>query len=303
LASSVPWSQLNDRRPATAYGVARTNFRGTCQHPHRVERHIKGAGSARQAQQAYSALRMDYELEQRLDAFVRGESVETAFIEEFCAVCATTPDFTWDALATTDQYYRRGKISAELNRRIRYAIVRPALTRRVAVRADATPIAPVAQLVAPEELQALRYDLFRRRTESWCATARASRRSSPLAADIAMPSRRWGANSSHHEFIPSSHSLPDHILRRISRRRDVAPCRIAPNATDLAPGQCGFGHRNSWQQSPFSWLSRLPQRYEKHRSPEWRRPLQHRRKWLQRSFSTSASIASDTSSGRATARR
>ncbi len=105
---------------------------------------------------------MDYELEQRLDAFVRGESVETAFIEELCAVCATTPDYTWDALATTDQYYRRGKISAELNRRIRYAIVRPALTRQVAVRADATPItpaAPVARVVAPEELQALQYDL------------------------------------------------------------------------------------------------------------------------------------------------
>jgi hypothetical protein len=138
---------------------------------------------------------MDYEFEQRLDSFVRGESVETAFIEELCAVCATKPDFTWDVLATTDQYYRRGKISAELNRRISYAIARPALTRQVAAGADATsiapkaviapiapkaviapiapkaaiapiapiapkaPIAPAAQVVAPEELQEMRYDL------------------------------------------------------------------------------------------------------------------------------------------------
>lgn len=156
------------------YCVAPTNFCGICQHPHRVKRHIKGASSAQLAQRNQSAFLMNFELEQRLDSFVRGESVESAFIEELCAVCATTPDLTWDVLATTDQYYRRGKISAELNRRISYAIVRPALTRQVAAGADAisiapiapvaavapkAPIAPAAQMVAPEELQALRYDL------------------------------------------------------------------------------------------------------------------------------------------------
>ncbi|MFI4888907.1 MAG: hypothetical protein ACHQIL_00085 [Steroidobacterales bacterium] len=117
---------------------------------------------------------MDYELKQRLDAFVRGESGETAFIEELCAVCAATPGFTWDVLAVTDQYHRRGKISADLSRTIRYAIARPAVARQVtgcaepapmasiapiAPMAPTAPMAPVAPVAAPDELQALRCEL------------------------------------------------------------------------------------------------------------------------------------------------
>lgn len=83
---------------------------------------------------------MDYELEQRVDAFVRGESDAPAFIEELCAVCAATPEFAWDVLAITDQYHRRGKISADLNRTIRYAIERPALARQAPEFDDATPM-------------------------------------------------------------------------------------------------------------------------------------------------------------------
>jgi hypothetical protein len=111
---------------------------------------------------------MDYELDKRLDAFVRGESCETALIEELCAACASTPDLTWDVLAITDQYHRRGRISADLSRTIRYAIERPAVAREVAGFADATPAAPivavgpaaqVALVAALDVLQALRSEL------------------------------------------------------------------------------------------------------------------------------------------------
>ncbi|MGA2776082.1 MAG: hypothetical protein ABSF94_00885 [Steroidobacteraceae bacterium] len=87
---------------------------------------------------------MEYELAQRLDAFVRGEFEEPAFIEELCAVCAATPDFAWDVLAITDQYHRRGKISADRNRTIRFAIERPALERQAPKLLEAEPIASIA---------------------------------------------------------------------------------------------------------------------------------------------------------------
>jgi len=132
---------------------------------------------ASRAQRLYIGLRMDYELDQRIDAFVRGESDAPAFIEELCAVCAATPDFAWDVLAITDQYHRRGKISADLNRTIRYAIERPALARQAPEFDDATPlprtmrIAPIACTTQPatsaraagvalqDEIRALRSEL------------------------------------------------------------------------------------------------------------------------------------------------
>lgn len=111
-------------------------------------------------------------LEQRLDAFVRGESGETALIDELCAICVDTPDVAWEVLAVTDQYYRRGKISADLSRTIRNAIERPALARQVAGCAEVKPVAekPVpptqssASVAAPgvaahDDLYALRSEL------------------------------------------------------------------------------------------------------------------------------------------------
>ena len=108
---------------------------------------------------------MDYTLEQRLNAFVGGQSGERAFIAELCAVCDATPDLAWDVLALTDQYHRRGKISADVNRAIRYAIVRPALTRQTVGCADVRPVlpvvsvVPVVHVVAPDEVQALRCEV------------------------------------------------------------------------------------------------------------------------------------------------
>jgi hypothetical protein len=70
---------------------------------------------------------MGYNLQQRLDAFVSGECSPSAFVQELFVLCDATPDSAWDALALIDQYYRRGKLSADLFRTVRYRIERHVL--------------------------------------------------------------------------------------------------------------------------------------------------------------------------------
>jgi hypothetical protein len=171
---------------------------------------------------------MDYEVEKRLEAFISGKFREPAFIEELCAVCASTPDFTWDVLAITDQYYRRGKISADLSRTIRHAIERPALAREVAGFAATTPMAQVAPIVpvapapvaqaalvaAPDELHALRdglhasrQKLLRYRTRLTKLAAFAHKHRHALAE-----ARREFESSRVHAlaaFVPGPHTAMD----------------------------------------------------------------------------------------------
>jgi hypothetical protein len=73
---------------------------------------------------------MDYDLRRRLETFANGHCSSEAFIQELAAQCEASPDFIWDVLALSDQYHRRGKISAEFQRSIRDLIERPALTQR-----------------------------------------------------------------------------------------------------------------------------------------------------------------------------
>lgn len=144
---SVPYMSV--RILASRWGVRR----GTVE----VLRHVAkfGAGvavwnraaAARMAQRIGSSFPMDYALEQRLEVFVRGESDETALIEELCAACTATPDLAWDVLAISDQYHRRGKVSADLNRTIRHAIERPALALQAPELLNAMSITPIAPLV------------------------------------------------------------------------------------------------------------------------------------------------------------
>jgi hypothetical protein len=96
---------------------------------------------------------MDNELEQQLDAFARGESDPPAFIEKLCADCNATPDLAWDVLAITDQYRRRGRISAELSRTIRIAIERPAVAREVPDLADTMATVPTARIPQPPPIR------------------------------------------------------------------------------------------------------------------------------------------------------
>jgi hypothetical protein len=70
---------------------------------------------------------MNYNLQQRLDAFVSGECSAGAFVQELFVLCDATPDSAWDVLSLIDQYYRRGKLSADLFQTLRYRIERHAL--------------------------------------------------------------------------------------------------------------------------------------------------------------------------------
>jgi len=70
---------------------------------------------------------MSYNLQQRLDAFVSGECSPDAFVQELSALCDAAPDTAWEVLSLVDQYYRRGKLSAELFQTVRYRIERHVL--------------------------------------------------------------------------------------------------------------------------------------------------------------------------------
>jgi hypothetical protein len=70
---------------------------------------------------------MSYNLQQRLDAFVSGECSPDAFVQELSLLCDATPDSAWDVLSLIDQYYRRGKLSADLFRTVRHRIERHVL--------------------------------------------------------------------------------------------------------------------------------------------------------------------------------
>jgi hypothetical protein len=57
---------------------------------------------------------MSYDLQQRLEAFVSGECSLDVFLQELFVLCDALPESAWDVLSLVDQYYRRGKLSAEL---------------------------------------------------------------------------------------------------------------------------------------------------------------------------------------------
>ena len=65
---------------------------------------------------------MDYDLQQRLDAFVGGECSLAVFLEELFVLCDARPESAWEVLSLIDQYYRREKLSADLFRTIKNRI-------------------------------------------------------------------------------------------------------------------------------------------------------------------------------------
>jgi hypothetical protein len=70
---------------------------------------------------------MGYDLQQRLDAFVGGESNLDAFVLELSVLCDAKPDSAWEVLSLIDQYYRRGKLSPEVFRTIKSRVERHVL--------------------------------------------------------------------------------------------------------------------------------------------------------------------------------
>jgi hypothetical protein len=97
---------------------------------------------------------MSYNLQQRLDAFASGKCSPGAFVQEVSVVCDATPDAAWDVLSLVDQYYRRGKLPADLFHTVRCGIERHALG---VPDSDTTGIelcdAPVAAAAAAEVLR------------------------------------------------------------------------------------------------------------------------------------------------------
>jgi hypothetical protein len=90
-----------------------------------------------------STFSMNYNLQQRLDAFVSGECSPDAFVQELSALCDAAPDSAWDVLSLIDQYYRRGKLSAELFQTVRYRIERHVLGVRDAPMASEAAVGAV----------------------------------------------------------------------------------------------------------------------------------------------------------------
>ena len=65
---------------------------------------------------------MGHDLQHRLNAFVNGEYSLNDFVEELFVLCDASPESAWEILALIDQYYRRGKLSADLFRTIKNRI-------------------------------------------------------------------------------------------------------------------------------------------------------------------------------------
>jgi hypothetical protein len=95
----------------------------------------------------------NYNLQQRLDAFVRGECNTGAFVHELFVLCDATPDSAWDALSLIDQYYRRGKLSADLFQTLKCRIERRVLGVR---DSDITRELPRARAATAAAVGALR---------------------------------------------------------------------------------------------------------------------------------------------------
>ncbi len=96
---------------------------------------------------------MAYPLQQRLDACAKGEFSPGVFALELSALCRSRPDCAWDVLSLVDQYYRRGKLSADGYRTISHTLERQVLGLRGAATLTERPrgsaAAPLAAASAP----------------------------------------------------------------------------------------------------------------------------------------------------------
>jgi hypothetical protein len=87
---------------------------------------------------------MSHDLPQRFEEFIRGAIPPDAFTHDVLTLCKTQPERAWEALALLDQYFRRGKISAETMQSLRHRIGRQALGIETYRPAKApAPAAPV----------------------------------------------------------------------------------------------------------------------------------------------------------------
>src|ERR1700728_3135293 len=91
---------------------------------------------------------MSHDLPQRFEEFIRGAIPPDAFTHDLLTLCKTQPERAWEALALLDQYFRRGKISADTVQSLRHRIGRQALGIEPYRPAKAPAPPPAAALTA-----------------------------------------------------------------------------------------------------------------------------------------------------------
>jgi hypothetical protein len=236
------------------------------------------------------SVRMSYNLQQRLDAFVTGDCSPDTFVRELSVLCDATPDSAWDVLSLIDQYYRRGKLSAELFRTVRYRIERHALGVRDSDTIRELPDAPAATEAAagavrgvavamqeraatPKEpasdVQALRIELLNAR-----GTVQRYRRRLAILADFGHRTRSALANTQRELGVSRSQAM-DYCERLRSsewrravreqingefsgtsgtrdRMRLLRPVR-SPRPVVLAAVLLGIGASPTLQDLPMPW--------------------------------------------------
>src|SRR6202521_2291530 len=237
---------------------------------------------------------MSYNLQQRLDAFVSGECSPDALVQELSALCEATPDCAWDVLSLVDQYYRRGKLSSDLFRTVRYRIERHVLgvrdsdtigelsaapvgteTAVRAVRGVAVamqgPAAPPKELAG--DIRALRIELLSAR-----GTAQRYRKRLAILADFAHRTRSALANTQRELSVSRSQAtdygeqLRSSEWRRLVREqingestgtsatrdrwRIWRPVRSSRAVFIFAAILLGFGASPGLQDSPRHWDAR-----------------------------------------------
>src|ERR1700674_5161629 len=226
---------------------------------------------------------MSYNLQQRLDAFVSGECSPDALVQELSALCEATPDCAWDVLSLVDQYYRRGKLSSDLFRTVRYRIERHVLgvrdsdtigelsaapvgteTAVRAVRGVAVamqgPAAPPKELAG--DIRALRIELLSAR-----GTAQRYRKRLAILADFAHRTRSALANTQRELGVSRSQAIEllnaRGTMQRYRRRLAVLADFAHRTRSALANTQRELGVSRS---QAMDYCDRL-------RSSEWRRAM------------------------------
>ena len=178
---------------------------------------------------------MSHDLPQRFEQLIRGALSPEVFGQELLTLCKERPECAWESLALLDQYFRRGKISAEVQQTLRSLLGRQAL-RTVGGRPAASPARATALRALPSR-SSRRFASARLASPKRAAKSRTLLRAVPMRAaplPVASP-----PPLSH---LPSAAPLPPALPPAWSDIVDdeptietLVPAEPAPVAADAAP--------------------------------------------------------------------